>query len=179
MDNGSVQVQLHSVLKHTDLRSYVSPLYKLSSEIILYQLLRMDVSPIYLHNYKDLSGYTTCDNLAQQITLTAMTLQWPPLKVHSSLQTYISGALFLLTLGIQRDVGLAGRAAVSIISVTCPAQQPAAPPVIRLEFILGLKILDSIWLSADHWASLSVSSQTAGQIPRCQSVRAQAERVCL
>lgn len=34
---------------------------------------------------------------------------------------------------------LAGRAAVSIFSVTCPARQPAAPPVIRLRFILGLK----------------------------------------
>lgn len=60
-----------------------------------------------------------------------------------------------LTLGIHRDAGLAGRAAVSIISVTCPARQPAALPVIRLGFILGLKILDSIWLSADHRASPS------------------------
>lgn len=76
---------------------------------------------------------------------------------------------FPLTLGIQRDVGLAGRAAVSIISVTCPARQPAAPPVIRLEFILGLNILDSIWLSADRPAFLSVSSQTAAHIPCCQS----------
>lgn len=61
----------------------------------------------------------------------------------------------LSALRIQRDVGLAGRAAVCIISVTCPAQQPAAPPVIRLEFILGLKILDSIWPSAHRSASLS------------------------
>lgn len=88
----------------------------------------------------------------------------------SSFQTSISGALFPLALRIQRDVGLAGRAAVSIISVTCPAQQPAAPPVIRLEFILRPKILDSIWLSADRSASQSASSQTAAHIPRCQSV---------
>lgn len=76
---------------------------------------------------------------------------------------------FFLALGIRRDVGLAGRAAVSIISVTCPARLPAAPPVIRLGFILGLKILDSIRLSADHRASLS-PDRTAARIPRCQSI---------
>lgn len=41
------------------------------------------------------------------------------------------------------------------VSVTCPARQPAAPPVIRLEFILRLKIPDSVWLRADRLASLS------------------------
>lgn len=37
-----------------------------------------------------------------------------------------------LILWLHRDAGLAGLAAVSVISVTCPARQPAAPPVIRL-----------------------------------------------
>lgn len=70
--------------------------------------------------------------------------------------------------GIQRDVGLAGRAAVSIISVTCPAWQPAVPPVIRLEFIWGQKILDpicavhrspslSLLTNCSPYSSLSVS----------------------
>lgn len=125
------------------------------------------------------SGYTTCKKFCK-CNSTNLQINW---ILHSysydftmtatlpcsSFQTSISGALFPPALRIQRDVGLAGRAAVSIISVTCPARQPAAPPVIRLEFILGLKILDSIWLSADRSASQSVSSQTAAHIPRCQS----------
>lgn len=83
-----------------------------------------------------------------------------------------------LTLGIHRDAGLAGRAAVSIISVTCPARQPAALPAIRLGFILGLKNT-GLNLAFGRSPSLSVSWQTAALVPRCHSVKAKAGRACL
>lgn len=106
-----------------------------------------------LHN---LWNFTKSNSANLQIIHLAMALRWPLRSLQSFFQAPISGAPpTSLTLGIHRDVGLAGRAAVSIVSVTCPARQPAAPPVIRLGFILRLKILDSIWLSADQRASLS------------------------
>lgn len=60
--------------------------------------------------------------------------------------------------GIRRDAGgLAGSAAVSIISVTCPARRPAAPPAIRLGvYSGGRKYSDSVgcgWRPADQRAS--------------------------
>lgn len=58
-------------------------------------------------------------------------------------------------------IGLAGWAVVSHISVTCPAQQPAAPPVIRLGLILGWKITPAL-------SGCRPISETLQ--PRCQSV---------
>lgn len=85
--------------------------------------------------------------------------------------------------GICRDAGgLAGSAAVSIISVTCPARRPAALPVIRLGFILGAENTrsESAWLAADRSASLSASRPTTQSptqpplVPSCHSVKAKA-----
>lgn len=78
-------------------------------------------------------------------------------------------------------IRLAGRAAVSLGSVTCPARQPAAPPVIRLRFILGLKksqarsgcrpITEAVQHICSTSAAPAISARDGAAVPHPQAVR--------
>lgn len=119
-----------------------------------------------LHN---LWNFSNSNSVHFEITHRTVTSPWRLYSLQSSFQTHISGAPpTLLILWLHRDAGLAGLAAVSIISVTCPAQQPAAPPVIRIGFILGLKNA-GLNLAVGRSLSLSVSWQTTAHILVSQS----------